>query len=561
MRNATKRGYQFGTVVKGILAANIIRSGIGQIAGGLTKVGTDYLEFGDVMTGAVARFDEVNTKSAAFGQAITTQSKGVRTAILGTRSSAVDGAMSLNELAKAGYNSAAAMKILPNLTAFATAAQEKLADATKMSSDILGGFGLKNDNVAIQYKNHMKLNDQLTKSALLATGDMKDLFETLQVVAPISGEIKASQEEVLALTIALSNAGIKGTEAATAIKRGWLNLFMSTGQMQKELNANGIFPYDPKTGAPQKYTAVLKQFTKVVDKLQPQRRNLILRNIFGVYGMAGQIKMMRELKAIGEYEDKIRSADGLTQRMADAANTSWKASFQKLGNAALEAGFKILDAFAVKGKSGVDTLTASIQNFNVDPIISGLKSTVWLVEKLGAVIQPLMFWIPYLAAGALMWKGAMRVLGFAFKTATALIGLAEAGFAVFMDGILGGTAIISATVLPVIATLAAAFSTISAGYSLITGRDNAISMLAQWAGIVPKLRTDENGQVLGRASDSQQYPWWREEAPNATEAQARANGTWQGQLNILGAPAGSTVSGGSSSGAPSISMHLLGVNP
>lgn len=544
-RNVTKNGYKFGTIVKGILAANLIRGGIDKVSNGLQKVGTDFLTFDDTIIGAVARFDDIGPGAKNAASMVALMGKEVRNTVKGTRFSAVDAAKAVNELAKASYDSKSAIGILPNMMAFATAGQEDLAEATTMSSDMLGAFNLRDKDTQKQLKNHVELNDMLTKSALLSTGGLRDMFETMKSVAPLAKELRMPKEELLAMGVVLSNAGIKGDMAATALKRASMNIY--AGGMAAEFLANGIQIADKETGKLKRLPVILKE---IGDKLRPLREDVrvpILRKIFGMYGLAGSYQLMNGLQDISEYTEKIKNSGGISADVSKFQNMSAFAKVVELGNAALEKGFQILEQFNGNGKKGLEGLISRIERFDVKPIVQGLSAAGTIISALYNVIEPFLPILPYLVAGFYGWKLVMvgltiwpLVQGFAAlliqgPMILGLFNLLTIGWKMF------NTAFVTS---PLGIALLAGFAIFAAAKSLITGKDNFISETAQSMGLVPKLGHNSEGVVTVYA-------------PNAATA-ANSQSQFQGQLNITGAPPGSTLT--TQQGAPGFNANLLGAN-
>ena len=101
---------------------------------------------------------------------------------------------------------------------------------------------------------------------------------------------------------------------------------------------------------------------------------------------------------------------------------------------------------------------------------------------------------------------------------------------------------------PVLTTVLAILG--AAGYTAHVAREN-------WGDNRTADQLVEEGRK-GRAAAGKPNGW---AAPNASDAQARATtASWMGQLNIAGAPPGSTLTQ-RNAGAGAMSMHMLGVNP
>lgn len=555
-RNATKHGYNFMSIVKGILAANALRGGIGMIGSGAQRAAGDFLQIGDNVVGAIARFDDLGAASVRNSGIVSRVTHETRNAVLGTRHSAADAAKAVNELAKANYTSGSAMGMLRNMMDFATASQENLAEATTMSSDILGAFGLRSENIGKQTKNHIELNDMLTKASLLSTGGLRDLYETLQTIGPISKELRMGKEEVLALTTVLSNAGIKGTEAATAIKRLSTNIF--AGNMREELEANGIFPFDKTTGQARKLTTLLGELSGKLAPLRDEQKLPVLKKLIGLYGIGGGFKLLQGFKEAAEFERKIADSKGISSDVAKAQDTSAFGRLLILRNSALEKTFQVLDAFESKGVRGFDALNERIKAFDVKPIVDGLTATGNVLSAAWMVLKPFVPAIPYIAGAWMAWNFALKAFA-AIQVVTSILRVASALWGVnaaLATGLTGAGALevgltalwgAMAPVVTGLAAIAAVGAVGVAGYSLLTGKDNFISKVAQNIGLVPKLETNADGVISGYA-------------PNEKEAEARRIGTFMGRLDIAGAPPGSKITS-KSSGTPGFDVQLLGVNP
>lgn len=575
-RNATKTGYQFGTVVKGILAANIIHGGIGYIATGIQGLGKAFIDFDDTMIGATARFNDIGTEVTNFGDRVKQLKTDTREAIAGTKFTAVEAATVMNELAKADFSSAAATGALRSQMLLASATNTEFAESVTISNRLLGAFGLRSDNAAVQIANHVKLNDQLGAAANIANGDLTTLFETLKTAAPVGGLIGTTTEEMIAMGLAIDKAGIDSSMAATSLKRAILNI--GSTDVQKQLKANGIEITD-NMGKFRRLTDILKDIgTKFKDLNLARTPEItqIMDSMFGKYGLAGVIGLTNNIDTVDVYIDRLRKAEGANKRMDDKLKTGLGYRLQVLGNLAMDFGFKVLNAFEHDGKTGIEALTEAVRKFDPTGLIQGLRDTVTVLKVMWSVVQPFVPYLPLIIQGFIAWKAAAAAL---------FLGNILSNGITWMKGLNGVLAIgnlqitgFTLSLGSMTAAALAAFSVVSALYSLFTGKDNLISQAAQWTGLVPRLATDANGVVTGRLPDAQQSAFIRsmsgigsalggmkfpstadisnQTAPNAKEAQAR-QAQWNGHLQISGAPAGSSLTQ-KSTGLP-LSFASLGM--
>lgn len=571
MRNATKAGYQFGTVVKGILAANLIRGGIDRVAQGFTTITRDFITLDDTLIGAAARFNDIGTAAADFDQKVSGLKKTTREAIIGTKFTAAQAADVMNELAKADFTSAAATGVLRSQLQLAAATNTDVNESIMFSNRLLGAFGMRSADAQKQIASHVRLNDMLGKASNIANGDLTTLFETLKTAAPVGSLIGTTPEEMIAMGLAIDKAGIDASMAATSLKRAILNI--GSADVQKELAANGIQITD-NMGKFRRLSDIMDDIGKKLDGKGMARTpelTQIFDRMFGKYGLAGVIGLIKNIDAVKEYEKALKDAAGANQRMDDKLKKGLGYRLQVLGNQVAEFGFKILDAFELDGKKGIDALTLAFARFKPQPFIDGIRASLNLATALWSILQPLMPFIPALAKAFIGWKLVM-------------IGMPIASF---LSGLTGMSSIIplltlqcgglAAALWPVVLAATALVSIWEAGKSLFTGKDNLISQAAQWAGLVPRLGTTPDGLVgtplaadkqsgfvkslggIGSALSNMQFPSTEQiAAPNSREAEARSSSSFYGQLNIAGAPAGSTFTQQNS--APGFSVNMLGAN-
>lgn len=162
--------------------------------------------------------DEINRGTAGF----TALAAAARVAGRNSEFGALRAAEALNSLATAGFDSRQSIAALPKVLDFATAGQLELADAADMVSDSLGIFGLRSSNAAKNAAGMARVTDVLVRAAADSTTSVTQLFEAMRVGGPVVKQAGASVEQFAAMAGVLANAGIKGSEAGTAIRNAVL---------------------------------------------------------------------------------------------------------------------------------------------------------------------------------------------------------------------------------------------------------------------------------------------------------------------------------------------------
>jgi TP901 family phage tail tape measure protein len=208
-----------------------------------------------------------------------------------TKFGAVEAAGALNELAASGFSPAAAMKNLPIMAQMAIAGGEELQMASNIALDSMGAFGMLYDEMG-QLRGPEQLAANLTRvadvmayTANQTTASMGSIYESLTEAGPITKVAGMTFEKFAAITGALSQAGIKGSSAGTAIKNISVRLLSPTTEGSKELRKLKI---DEKSF--RKMTDPLEQLeviAKAIDTLPKEDKIKALDEYFGKIPLAG----------------------------------------------------------------------------------------------------------------------------------------------------------------------------------------------------------------------------------------------------------------------------------
>jgi TP901 family phage tail tape measure protein len=561
-RKASRSASRFGDVTKGILTAGIINKAIGGLSRGVRSITQQFIEFDDAIVGATARFKDIGPDAANFNEQLKILKDRARDAGATTEFTAAQAASALNFLAKAGFNSVEAMGSLNSMINLATASGEEFATVADFSSDLLGAFGLAVDDSAQKIKNLERLNNVLVKSANTANVTIETMFETMKDAAPIGTKLGISLEEVAAATAFLGGVGIKGSKAATALKNSFLNLAAlpkKTADALAEINVT----VDDGTGNMKKFSTVISEIGTSLKGVGTLKTARVLDAIFGKRAIAGAANLMDGVAALNAFEKSLLDADGVAQRTADRLRQSLGNRLKALGSAATEFGFKFLDAFQVDGKQGIDALTNAIRAFDPTPIIDGLKTAFKFTKLLLNVIEPFIPLLPVLIGMWLSYGAAVKGVA-AFQAIKGLI--------IFV-GLLKQTTTVMGILNAVM--LANPVGAIVVGVGLLIGA--LILLVKHWdkvkaaiGGAFSKITSvGSRGGLFGSGrevgSDSVRESGNNESSaspkiipPNREEIAGRKM-QFEGQLNIAGAPSGSTFEDKSTAPSP-FNVNMLGAN-
>lgn len=572
LRNTTKAGHKFGTIVKGILTANALRGGIGMVGGALQRVGTDFLDFDDTMVASATQFDDIGVKAERFGDRLEELEKKWMSFARGSRFGMAEIAKAGEYFASSGWKSAAAEGLMPYFLKSARANRvEDLDEYVKAMVSIHGGFRLKTGDPVKDSQTFVTMLDQITQGAADAIGGVTDLKESLKVLAPIwkNSETTAS---TIAYASVLQNAGFPYDMIATAGKNAKMRL--ARQDIAEGLGLSGINVEDPKTG---KLKSILQLFEEIDAKMKKlgikpgSKADMnIQEKLFGLYAVAGNQSM---LQALGDYRkeiERIEKSSGVAGERSDLiAKYSSKDKFLVMRNALMMKGAQVLNHFNRPGQSGLDGLIERIEKFDPRGFIEAFATIGTAIKGVWTVIEPFVPYLPVFLKAWLGWQaliGGMKVARFAGEMIGLLkIALAFSPWVVIIGAIIAGLVflevkfkvfsqlwkflsdLVTETIVPAIGKAWDWLGDKIAAIVNLMSRPITTPVKWLWNQFDPETQ-DAIMRGLGGGV----------EAPNKREAEARAGG-WHGRLDVA-APSGSTISG-KSTGMSTFETNLLGVNP
>jgi TP901 family phage tail tape measure protein len=291
------------------------------LAGAIAAVGfamagviTKGAEFEQTLVGAAARFgDGIDKNSKQFER----MSDLARRLGADTEFTASQAAGGLNFLAKAGFNAELSMRLLPGIVDLATASELDLARASDIATDALGAFGLATGTNEQIQKRFVKLSDQMAKTTRISNVNMEELFETIKKGGPAATAAGVPVETFLGFTAQLAGAGLKASDAGTALKNIFLQLVKVP--VQKKLKGIGVAVLDSENK--------MRDFADIIDDIKTafDDKGLskaqgagFLNEVFGLRGITGAATAIANGTAqFRGLRDSISNSVGETENLAE----------------------------------------------------------------------------------------------------------------------------------------------------------------------------------------------------------------------------------------------------
>ena len=276
-----------------------------------------------------------------------------------TEFSASQAADGLNFLAMAGFNAKEAMAAIPSVLDLATASGMGLAAAADTASNIMSGFGIAATDAA-------KVADVLAAASTRANTTVGQLGAAMSTVAPIASALDISLEDTAASIGVLSDAGIQGERAGTALRGVLASLAGPTSQAQEVLRGLGltIADVDPATN----------DLSVVMAKLGAAGLSTAdAMTLFGREAASGALVLIDGAQRVGDFGDELERADGAAGDMAATMRDNLGGDLKGVMSAAQGLAIALGDA----------GLTAIIRGLvqGVTGLVRGLTDLITILSK------------------------------------------------------------------------------------------------------------------------------------------------------------------------------------
>lgn len=298
-----------------------------------------------------------------------------------TKFSASQSAEALNYMALAGWDTKDMLNGVDGVMQLAAASGEDLGAVSDIVTDSLTAFGLK-------AKDSGHFADVLAQTSSKANTDVRGMGEAFKYAAPVAGALGYTVEDTSIAIGLMSNAGIKGEKAGTALRTMFTNLAKPTKAMKNEMEKLGISITDSK-GNMLPMRDVMDQLRGKFKGLSKDQQASAAATIFGKEAMSGALAVINASDE--DYKKLTKSIDnssGASKRMADEMEGGIGGSFRKLKSAIESLAISIGDVLAPYLKHMADWLSKVTAKLNAMP--KGTQKVVVGIGLVAAAIGPLL---------------------------------------------------------------------------------------------------------------------------------------------------------------------------
>ncbi|HAR6387338.1 TPA: phage tail tape measure protein [Staphylococcus pseudintermedius] len=320
-----------------------------------------------------------------------------------TKFSASQSAEALNYMALASWDTKEMMTGIDGVMQLAAASGEDLGSVSDIVTDSLTAFGLK-------AKDSGHFADVLAQASSKANTDVRGLGEAFKYAAPVAGALGYTVEDTSIAIGLMSNAGIKGEKAGTALRTMFSNLAKPTKAMKNQMDELGISITDSQ-GNMLPMRDVMDQLRGKFKGLSKDQQASAAATIFGKEAMSGALAVINASDE--DYKKLTKSIDnsaGASKRMADEMEGGIGGSIRRMKSAIESLAISIGDVLAPYIKKLAEFIADAAAKLNEMP--KGTQKVVVGLGLIAAAIGPLLVTLGVMVSTI---GASFKVLGPLFK--------------------------------------------------------------------------------------------------------------------------------------------------
>lgn len=380
MRGAATSASKFGSLLSTAIGGGAIAAGVGLAA--VVKTGNDF-------SSTLSRIQATSGASASAMQQVSARARelGSDASLAGT--SSLDAAQAIEELAKAGLSVSDSMKVARDAIVLSRAGMLDGGAAASLLANAINTYGLTAADAT-------RVTDVFAAAANASTTDVRDLGESLKYVGPVAAGLKISFEDSATALALLSTAGIKGSEAGTALRGMLASLAAPSKPAAAALETLGIKAFDA-TGRFVGLESITRQLTAAKSRMTDQEFQAAAAVSFGNEGLgAANVLATQGVGKFQELGTAVRE-QGAAQKAAAANSQGLAGAMDQLEGNAQDLALSIYDLIkgpltqlAQAGSTGLGGLSdlLSGKSVNAGPLTAALSKVQQVFTNLRVAAEP-----------------------------------------------------------------------------------------------------------------------------------------------------------------------------
>lgn len=313
-----------------------------------------------------AGMSEVSAITGATGKDMQALEKQAKTLGATTKFSARDAAEGMKYFGMAGYDTNQIMSALPSTLNLAAAGNVDLGIACDIVSDAMTGLGMSANETT-------KFTDIMAATITNSNTSVELMGETLKYVGPVAGTLGIGMGDLSVAIGLMGNAGIKGSQAGTALRAGLTNLVKPTKEMKIAMEKYGVELVKNADGSVN-MMGTMENLRSTLGGLDQATQAQALATIFGKEAMSAWASVVNASEGdFNKLSEAIANSDGKASDMAKTMQDNLKGSIDNMKSAfeglLITIGERLIPVF----RSLVDGITNVFTWFNnLNPVIQNV---------------------------------------------------------------------------------------------------------------------------------------------------------------------------------------------
>lgn len=352
-----------GVAVEGM---KMLADGAKEAAKYVMQVGSDF-EAGMSKVGAVSgasskEMEQLSAKAKQMGAT--------------TKFSATEASAAMNYMAMAGWKTKDMLSGIEGIMDLAAASGEDLATTSDIVTDALTAFGHSAEDSG-------RLADIMAAASSNANTNVSMMGETFKFAAPVAGALGISMEDTALAVGLMANAGIKASQAGTALRAGLSNLVKPSKQASDAMARYGIEIQKNDDGSVN-LRATMEHLRSKFGELSETEQAAAASAIFGKNAMSGWLAIVN-----GSDEDfnqlaaAIDNSDGAAKSMAETMGDNLQGKLTLLSSATEGLGIALYEKVAEPLSGAVEFATGVVSNLTLalDPAKTAMEEFLTDIEE------------------------------------------------------------------------------------------------------------------------------------------------------------------------------------
>lgn len=349
------------------------------VAGGGVAAAATFVKSVNTAADFEAQMAKVGAKAEATNAEMQALSQ---TAIkLGASSSlsSSDVAIGMDELAAKGMNARQIMEAMPGLIAATEASGESLDVVSDVVTSAINSF-------AMEAKEASRVADIIAMSANKSAADVVDLGHAFKYAAPVANTLGISLEELSAATGILTDKGLAGEQAGTALRMALIRLSDPPKDAQKALNKLNISAVDSEDNF-KNLAQITEEWNKATQNLSQTQKVAYASTIFGTEASTAMLNLFEAgPDAIREMTKALEESGGAAEEAARKMKDNFAGAKEQLFGAIESSQIAFASPILPVLQDTFEGITATIEN-NLPEIENAGKAVAKVIDDITAPFQ------------------------------------------------------------------------------------------------------------------------------------------------------------------------------